>query len=282
MKKIILALDGLRLSESAIDYAAYISKEFNAHIVATFLEEAAYFSQPVGHDIWWPYYSASEAKKVLDISRKDDAARTASIKKLQELFEEKGVPHTIHKDHYLALHALLLESNFADMVIIDADASFSNFGKTRPSHFIRNLLSEAGCPILLVPKKFKPIERFVFAYDGSPSAAFAIRQFTYLFPENVKQQVEIVTVTGEKNTTHIPHHNLLKELLKRKYDSVLLSVLKPKQEENALLEHLKTENRNCLVVLGAYKRSALSMWMHHSTADLLIRELKAPLFIAHH
>ena len=282
MKKVILALDGLRMSESAIAFAAYYAKTFDAYIVATFLEEAAYYSQPIGHDIWWPYYSAAEAKKVLEVSRKDEEIRNESVKNLRDALESKGVPYTIHKDRYIALHALLLESHFADMVIIDADASFSNFEKSRPSHFIRNLLSEAGCPVLLVPKKFRPFERFVFAYDGSPSAAFAIRQFTYLFTKKETHEVEIVTVTGEKHTTHIPHHNLLKELLKRKYDNVLLSVLKPKKEENALLNHLKTENKNCLVVMGAYKRSALSMWMHHSTADVLIRELKAPLFIAHH
>ena len=198
MKKIILALDGLRLSESAMDYAIFISKEFDAYIVAAFLEEAAYFSQPVGHDIWWPYYGTSEAHRIFAISKKDEATRNESVKKLQAKFESEGVHFSIHKDRYLALHSLLMESHFADMIIIDAEASFSNFDKTKPSHFIRNLLSEASCPIMLVPKKFKPVERFVFAFDGSPSSAYAIRLFTYLFPNVPKQELEIVTVTDKK------------------------------------------------------------------------------------
>ena len=42
MNKVIAALDALKISESTVDCAAYLAKNFNAHIVATFLEDITY------------------------------------------------------------------------------------------------------------------------------------------------------------------------------------------------------------------------------------------------
>jgi hypothetical protein len=46
MNKVIAALDGLKLSQSTVDYSSYLAKEFDAHIVATFLEDITYRARP--------------------------------------------------------------------------------------------------------------------------------------------------------------------------------------------------------------------------------------------
>ena len=45
--------------------------------------------------------------------------------------------------------------------------------------------------------------------------------------------------------------------------------------------YLKSEKENILVVLGAYRRPMVSRWFRASMADVLMKELKVPLFIAH-
>jgi len=282
MKKFVLAEDGLNPCESAADYAAYFSKEFDAHLVVAFLEEVTYKSKPVGRDIWWPYFSPADWEEIEETDKKDDLTRNMAIKKLEHKLESKGIHFNIHKDKPLAFESLLAESHFADAVIINANASFSNYDQTKPSRFIQNLLSDAGCPVILIPEEFKPVQKFVFAYDGSPSSAYAIRQFTYLFPNIKNQEVEIVFVTDVRNSSHLPHQHLLKELLKRRYNAISQSVLRSDYTEDILLTHLQTENKNCMVIMGAYNRSAFSMWLHHSMADAMIKELKTPVFIAHH
>ncbi|MCY7292483.1 MAG: universal stress protein, partial [Ferruginibacter sp.] len=52
--------------------------------------------------------------------------------------------------------------------------------------------------------------------------------------------------------------------------------------EEKIVENLRNHKENELVVLGAYRRSELSRWFKTSMADLLMRELDTPLFIAHH
>jgi hypothetical protein len=46
-------------------------------------------------------------------------------------------------------------------------------------------------------------------------------------------------------------------------------------------DHLKKQQESILVVLGAYRRGMVSRWFRESMADVLMQELKTPLFIAH-
>jgi hypothetical protein len=279
MNKVIAALDGFKPSDSTIDYAAFLAKGFNAHIVATFLEEIVYHPFPKRNDEdgrELDYYAEVDTlvKEGKDINQ-------VSIQKLQSIFDAKKVPFNVHKDKFIAIEALLNESHFADMILIDVNESFSNWDDTKPSSFIKKLLAHADCPVMLVPNEFKPIDKFVFAYDGSASSAYAIRQFSYLFPVTPPQEVEILMVTNNKHSSHFPNHRLLKELLKRKYIVVTQSVIRSKYTVDAMVDHFKAEAKNCMVVLGSYQRSSLSRWLHESTADALISSIDIPLFIAH-
>jgi len=51
--------------------------------------------------------------------------------------------------------------------------------------------------------------------------------------------------------------------------------------EIEIVDYLKKEKNSTLVVLGAYRRSMVSRWFRESMADVLMRDLKLPLFIAH-
>ena len=44
MKKIIVAIDGLKYSESAVTYAIHIAKQTSSHLVGIFLEDFTYHS----------------------------------------------------------------------------------------------------------------------------------------------------------------------------------------------------------------------------------------------
>jgi hypothetical protein len=281
MNKVIAVFDGLKFSQSTADYAIYLAKEFNTHIVAVFLQDIAYRSEPLGVDYWLPYYTESDMKQLKVIEKKDEQIRAESILRLKKMFEANGVNFTIHQNKYLAFTSLLNESHFADLIIIEETATFSNYDKKTPSRFIKDLLHDADCPVLLLPKKFRPVEKIFFAYDGSPSAVYAIRQFSYIFPALASQATEIVHITYKKDSNHLPESHLIHELLKRKYPAIRQKILKQDDEGQALLNYLRKEPSAYILVMGAYKRSAFSMLLHRSEADVLIKELKVPLFIAH-
>jgi nucleotide-binding universal stress UspA family protein len=279
MNKVIAAFDGLKISDSTIAYSIYLSKYFSAHIVAAFLADIVYhgreengFGQPYEENDW---------TGIETYIKKEELIRKEAIKKVQQRLDAEGVHYNIHRDEQIAIQSLIKESHFADMILIDCNESFSTWDKSKPSRFIRNLLADADCPLMIVPKEAKPIEKFVFAYDGSPASVYAIRHFTYLFHVLPTQQVEIMMVTTEEHSTHFPEHELLKELLKRRYKVVAQSLIRSEYPADAMADYFLSEKKNCMVVLGAYQRSSFSRWLQQSTADILIEKLEIPLFIAH-
>jgi nucleotide-binding universal stress UspA family protein len=48
-----------------------------------------------------------------------------------------------------------------------------------------------------------------------------------------------------------------------------------------IIDYLRDQVENVIVVLGAYGRGSISRMIHRSLADLLIAKLDTPLFIAH-
>jgi hypothetical protein len=177
------------------------------------------------------------------------------------------------------LNELLHESTFADLLVIDAWETFSYIDSNLPGWFIKNVLHGVQCPVLVVPKNFNPIKNLVLLYDGSPSSVFAIKMLNYIMPEMSKLETRLLSAKQNTSSLHLADNKLIKEWMKRHFTKVTYQVLKMYEKEIPSL--LKATEPGMLVVMGAYHRSNISMWFHKSLADFLLKEINAPLFIAH-
>ena len=148
-----------------------------------------------------------------------------------------------------------------------------------PTRFIRDLLSDVQCPVLLIPQKYQPINKVVLLFDGEPSSVYAIKMFSYLLSSLNVSELEVFSVKSEDQTTRLPDNKLLKEFMKLHFREVEYHVVQGNAEEK-IWNHLK-EKEDALIVLGAYQRGRLSRWFRQSMADFLMSNLNAPLFIAH-
>jgi len=277
MKKIIVAFDGLRFSESAMQYAFYFARRCNAQIVGVFLNE----STKLGYAVYEAMVKQSVSGK--DIVKEIDKTDADTISHAIDTFEsgcrEAKLDYIIHRDKANALKELLHETVFADLLIIDAWETFSYIEGNLPGWFIKNVLHDAHCPVIVVPKKFKPVNRLVLLYDGSPSSMHAIKMLNYILPEMKDMEAKLVHVGDETSSLQLPGDELLKEWMKKHYAKVLYNLLKG--YENEIPTILANEDKDILVVAGAYHRSNMSMRFHKSLADLLMRAVDAPIFIAH-
>ena len=104
--------------------------------------------------------------------------------------------------------------------------------------------------------------------------------FSYLMPELLELPAEVVSVNPVNKSLHLPDNRLMKEFMKRHYPKAVFTVMKGLAEE-LIVKRLKEQKDNTLVVLGAYRRGAVSRWFRESMADVLMKELRLPLFIAH-
>ncbi|UPK72722.1 universal stress protein [Chitinophaga filiformis] len=277
MKKIIAAFDGLKFSDSTLSYVLTLGQQCEAHIVGVFLNDMTYYSRN-------PYRVLVEADNnytTLEALQEEDAAtRAKAVEKFSAACSEAGLNYSVHKDHNIALMELLHESTYADLVIIEANETFNRYTEDLPTRFIRDFLAGVQCPVLLAPKFYIPVVKTILLYDGQPSSVYAIKQFGYLLPVLNALPAEVITVKDSKEDLHLPDNRLMKEFMKRHQPNATYTVLKGDPEEE-IVSRLRSEDAKALVVAGAYRRGAVSRFFRNSMADVLMRELKWPLFIAH-
>lgn len=278
MLNFLAVFDGYKVSKSTMDYAIQITKASKAHLVGVFLDEFIYRSYNV--------YEVMTTNKnydavIKDLDGKDKKKRDEAVLIFQKACEKSGVNFSIHRDKSIALQELKHESMFADLIIINEYETFTKYKEQPPTRFIKELLSDVQCPVLVVPNTFKPVDKIVLLYDGAPASVYAVKIFSYLFGNRPDMPVEVYTVKEEvKGNLHVPDNKLMKEFIKRHFPNATFTVAKGNAEEQ-IQGYLQNHKENELVVLGAYRRSELSRWFKTSMADVLMRELNTPLFIAH-
>jgi len=276
MKKIIAAFNGLNYSKSTEIYAVQMAKIVSAHLVGIFLDDFTYHS-----------YTLKEAnyreilQRKLEGDEKDRLARSVCAKRFEKACQEAKITYAIHHDKSLAVQELLHESIYADLIVIDKKETFDKDRGDAPAGFIRFLLANSECPVLVVPSEYKIIEKISLLYDGSPSSVYAIKMFSYLASDMKTLPTEIITVKEDELNRHLPDHDLMKEFMKRHFAGAVYKLLQG-DAETEIIRYLKNRKQNELLVLGAYHRNMVSRWFKTSMADRLMRQLKTPLFIAHH
>ncbi len=277
MKKILAVFDGYKMSKSTLDYAIQITQTANAHLVGVFLDEFIYRTYSVTK-VMKTYKDYDAAIKNLDA--KDKKKRDEAAQQFQKACEKAKITFSIHRDKSIALQELKHESMFADLIIINEYETFTKYKEEPPTRFMKDLLGDVQCPVLVVPNSFKPVDKIVLLYDGGPSALYAVKMFSYLFGNLQDLPVEVYTVNTRMANLHLPDNKLMREFIKRHFPKANYTVAKGNAEE-LILGYLRNRKENELVVLGAYRRSELSRWFKTSMADTLMKELDTPLFIAH-
>ncbi len=278
MKKIIAAFDGLKFSKATRDYAIQIARENSAHLVGVFLDDPLYHSYKV-YDLISEEGGISDAKqkKFLEI---DARARDAAAADFEAACQKAGLQFSVRRNKDIATQGLLQESIYADMLIICSNETFTHYEEKIPTRFIRDILSEVQCPVLVVPPHYKPFNKLVLLFDGEPSSVYAIKMFSYMLPALKEHPSEVLSVKPMGQSMHLPDNKLMKEFMKRHFPKAAYKVLKG-LPETEIVNFLKASKGFPLVVLGAYRRGMVSRWFRASMADVLMRELKMPVFIAH-
>ena len=278
MKKFLAVFDGYKMSMSTLQYSIELAKLEEAHLVGVFLDEFIYHS----YSVYKVMTTEKDAEKALEkLDEKDNKLRDESVLQFQKACDKAGIHFSIHRDKNLALQELKEESMFADLVIINEYETFTRYKEKPPGRFIKDLLGDIQCPVLVVPASYKEIDKIVLLYDGAPSSLYAIKMFSYLLNSLKTLPVEVYTVKENYMATlRLPGNKSMREFIKWHFPKATVTVEKGIAEE-MIPGFLRNHKENELVIMGAYRRTEVSRWFKTSMADILIKETEMPLFIAH-
>nr|WP_294943404.1 universal stress protein [uncultured Mucilaginibacter sp.] len=278
MKKIIAAFDGLKFSEATMKYAARMAADTNALLGGVFLESFLYHSFHLFDMVGSQGVSKVKLKHLLE---KDKQTRRDAAQVFKAHCDNLEIDCIIHHDKIFALEDLIKETIYSDLLIIDAKETMSNHAEDAPATFVRDILANSQCPVMVVPPTYQDIQKVVLLYDGSPSSVFAVKMFNYLLPNLRDLETEILFVVGDESHDRLPEDALIKEFIHSHYPKAKYLVHTGDPAEQ-IIAYLKKQELNTLVVLGAYQRGVVSRWFKISMADKLMEELAIPLFITHY
>lgn len=281
MEKILLVVDAFNTEMGALDFACYIAKLNRSKLTGVFLENLSLTAE-VAENEEEPgevpkSFGASTVYAEADVDRQQKIQ--SNVHQFIAACERRGVHAGIHRDRGVAIDEIVEESRYADLIIVSSSLSAGIKAETSPSKLLREILKDAECPVIIAPEQFDGVDEIIFTYNGSKSSVFAIKQFTYLFSALDDKKVIVLQVNEDGEWTTSEKYKM-KEWLKDHYSAIGFEVLKGKTDAQLLSYFLP--RKNSLVVMGAYGRSSLSQFFKPSQADVLIRTITQPIFIAHY
>ena len=277
MKKILFLADAQKFNAGTLDFASFLCRLQQSSLTGVFVEST-------GQD---PHYAVLHQDIVyggvmVGIETPVEQLKEERIRKNIAFFQNncinRGLSFEAMSISGPALEQVLLESRYADLILIDPAMCFDDISSTSPNSFVRKVLSQAECPAVIMPEHFGGLEEIVFAFDGSPASVFAIRQFTLNFPQLAARPVTVVTANAAKLVTE-EEKLKMQEWLERYYRNVVFHTIEG-ESRAGLLEYV-LGRENAMVIMGAYGRGTLSSFFSSSHADRLARYASKALFISH-
>lgn len=271
----MVLLDNRKVSTHVVHFACHMARLSHSNLTGIFLEaevekEELTVVQAEAGDI--------VVESVLIRNTKANNRRAEEIRQqFFEVTERNGVQASFQTIGELPAATIKNKSRFADALVLDAALSIEDPGSELPSRFVKTILQEAECAVVLAPENVQLIDNIVFVYNGMRSSVLAMKQFLHLFPGFKNKRVKVIDIGAEKD----PFPESRKELadwLNCHFADVEVEPL-----DNAASKaffHFLLKKRNDIVVMGSYGSGLLETFFEKDRVGD-IHPTSIPLFIAH-
>ena len=278
MKRILLVIDALNPDAQALDFVCYLGRLTNSVITGVFLDNLVADERLSLKTMHGNLFLEWDVDKYSPEQRQKSSIIDQNISVFRETCGKKSVRCSVHRNNGVPASEIISGSRYADIIVADAATSFDKTEVGTPTAFIRDVLKDAECPVIIAPESFNTVDELIFAYDGTQSAAFSIKQFTYLFPEFTDRKATVLQVNKEGEWQGDDRKSF-GDWIQNHYSKIGFEVLKGNTDDR-LFNYLSKKN-NIFLVMGSYGRTDLSNLFNSSQADLLINTIIQPIFIAH-
>ena len=279
MEKILVCLDGSKLSKAVCDYGIYISKKLDLPLVLLNVIEHSHISKKTNlsgnigigsRDAILEELSNEEMNESKELIAKGRAV----LKQYEQYALESGITkfETLQKHGTLeeTLDDLSQDIKIAIIGLKGSDNPDKNIG----SH-IEELIRGLNIPILLVNNDFAPIESILMAYDGSDYANKAIKIATQnpILP-NAKRYIVNVNKDTSASSKLL---NEAKKLFEKQDFNVETQSLSGDTVETLL--KFQEEKNIDIIAMGAYSHNRLKSAIFGSFTTKMFLKAKKPLLL---
>lgn len=274
MKKILVVSDSRFISSDLIRFSSLLARESQSPLLGILLNNANIELGAAAN--YRPSYYDENKTEYGPVMMDTQHARSYFLTECQKEKVEANV---------LVLNGspteeLLFESRFADLIILEPELSFLGDADELPSSFVKHILIKSECPVVLAPRSCSAINQLLFCFDGSSSSLYAIKQFTYLFPEYRKYPTNLLEIKESVLETDKKNYKRTIAWMQHHYENYTYQFMEGEVKKDLFAYLLLKEN--IMVVMGAFGRNMVSNFFNRSTSEYLIRSVDLPLFITHY
>ena len=277
MNKVLVCLDGSKLSKAVCDYGICIATNLNLPLVLLNVIEHSHISKKVNLSGNIGLGSKDDlleelANEEMNESKQLILKGKAVLKEMEKYVKSQNLTNYTTLQKHGTLYETLdeLSSDLRIAIIGLKGESSSNIG----SH-IEELIRTLNIPIFLVNKEFTTIKSMLMAYDGSEYAnkAISIGTQSPIFP-NVKRH--LVNVNKDKETSN-RLLNEAKQMFANANIDVETSFLSGDSIES-ILQYQK-ENNLDIIAMGAYSHNRFRSAIFGSFTTKMLLNSKVPLLL---
>lgn len=176
-----------------------------------------------------------------------------------------GVSHMDREIKRASVEDIIEQSKYYDMIAMGID-SLLPFGDDNPELTINRIVKESCCPVLGVPKKYRPIRRVAICFNGSMPSARVLHQYAHLNPFDI-DMIYLVSV-GETD----PPESIARacDFLRSYGFHVHIANLKGSVKK-AITQYVKDQSID-LIALGPHSGSIMNFFFGSLTEALLKRD----------
>lgn len=277
-KKTLIAFDGSFYAVNALDFAIAIASDPADQFIGIFIQDLSYPFLGTSYGIEpQPFeYSYEIMNQMIEEDLKEI---DKNIILFTERCKEAGIKFKVHQDKGVPADELVRESAFADIIVTGIKTYFSNITNDDGDSVVNELLENAHCPVWIVPDEIKRIDEIVFAYDGLESSVWAIKQFTYLYGEQMKDKAFTLLSIKTNEADEIENEKIILEYTKVHYPDIRF-INRVGKVEDEIPYFVKTSS-NAALVLGMQHRNFFSRIFNPGHTKNLLQASSLPVFIAH-
>lgn len=278
MSTILACTDGSQYATSVYQHTAWAASRTDAPVLALHVIERAEF--PIAHDLSGSIGFDANAELLAELANLDENQSRVARLRGSAILEDAAKQLAPHQVVTLQRHGSLVETldefeDNASLVVIGKRGEHVDFAKGHLGSNLERVVRSAKIPVLVASRAFKPINRFLIAFDGGPSALKAIH---HLATGPLLRGIECHLIAVGK-----PGSDLARSLeesvtvLKGAGFPVSPDLLQGNADEVIAAEVRRREAD--LLVMGAYGHSRVRQFILGSTTTTLVRTCHVPVLL---
>ncbi len=279
---VLACVDGSVYTDSVLDHAVWAARRLEAPVQALHI-------QPPGSE----YAAPTDLSGAIGLG-----AKSALLEKLTQMDEARGkldqqkgkliLEHAkeqlaeagantvspLHRRGSLVETISELEST-TQLVVLGKRGEHADFASRHLGSNLERVVRAAHHPVLVASRAFRPIERFVIAYDGGPSTRKAL-DFVAASPLLAGLECHLLKVGGDNDENRRTLAQAAAQLTQAGF--AVETELKPGKADDVIAAYVKSHGID-LLVMGAYGHSHIRTLIIGSTTSAMLRSCPIPVLM---